>query len=242
MSGPAGYVSSHGSTSFAVTVTALAPDATPPSSLKLQTRTLGSVDDWTTQATDNSPAEDDVLTASGLTQDASLEWRLVQQMGSTVYDGTHGIVTPAASLWATLLTTVSTALQGQGMAADAIYTGRWPESNYADAAAVLRSVKETQRGGATTQSERWEFVVQVEIRVRITDDDGDLQKASVELWQRRLEAALHEKHAGDFPGIPGLEAVRVEVDSKDDELRGADQFGSDVTCSATVRFALWRAR
>ena len=240
MSGPAGYVSSHAATSFVVTVTAL--QGAPATTLKLETRTLGSADDWTTQASDASPAVGDTLTASGLTQDTSLEWRLIETSGATTYDGTHGIVTPAASIWSTLLATIATALEGQGMAAAAIYTGRWPESNYPAEAAVLRSVKETQRGGATTQSERWEFEAEVEIRIAITDDDGDAQKVSVETWQRRIEAALHEKHAGDFPGIQGLEAVRVEIDSKDDAPGGRDQYGADLTCSATVRFAIWRAR
>ena len=237
MSGPAGYASSHAATSFAVTVTAVT--GTPATSLKLETRELGSADDWDTQATDASPAAGDVLTASGLTEDTSLEWRLVEDDGATIYDGTHGIVTPASSIWATLLDTVSTALQGQSLASTAVYIGRQPEPSYADVAAVLRSTAErvTRRANNVEQVE---FPVEVEFRVTVTDDDGDAQKTTVQLWQRRLEAALHEKHAGDFPGSAGLEEIRVEVESKDLRAGAADDYEDEVRTRATVRFVLWR--
>lgn len=236
MSGPAGYVSALTATTFVVTVTALTGEA--GTSLKVQTRTLGSAADWTTQATDASPAVADVLTASGLTQGTSLEWRLVEDNG-TVYDGTHGVVTPAASLWATLLATVSTALQGQSLASTAIYTGRQPEPNYADVAAVLRSTAERVTRAANNV-ERVEFPVEVEFRVTRTDDDGDLQKAAVETWQERLRSALHEKHAADFPGVAGLEEVRVEVETKDARPGAVDEYEDEVRARAVVRFVVWR--
>lgn len=239
MSGPAGYVSAHGATSFAVTVTALRDGGT--GQLFLDTRPRGSADNWTTRAQDASPAVGDVLTASGLTQDVSLEWRLIEGAEAEPYDGTHGITTPAASPWSSLTATVSTALQGQGMDADGIYIGRQPEANYPDVTAIIRSDGERVTRRANNV-ERVEYAVEVELRVTITDDDGDEQKVAVELWQERLRTALHEKHAVDFPGIAGLEDVLVEIESKD--LRGgaADEYEDEVRARATVTFAIWRAK
>lgn len=238
MSGPAGYVSTQGATSFAVTVTAL--QGAGGTTLALHTRALGSADDWTSQATDVSPAVGDVLTASGLTQDVSLEWRLVETSGGTTYDGTHGITTPSAPLWATLTATIATALEGQGMDADSIYTGYQPESNQPTPCAVLRTRPERVLRRANNV-EQVEMPVRVEIRSLVTTDDGGLLKTQGDLWQRRLEAALHEKHASDFPGIAGLEEVTVEVDEKDDH-GSLDTYGDEIRTRAVVRFLVWRAK
>lgn len=237
---PEGYVSSQAATSFVATITRVSGEAS--TSVLLQTRPLGSNDAWTTAATDATPAVGDTLTASGLTTGTALEWRIVEEDTSgNQADGTHGITTPAASLWSTLTATVSTALQGQGLSADGIYIGRQPEPNYPDVAAVIRSDGERVTRRANNV-ERVEYAVAVELRVTITDDDGDEQKVSVELWQRRLEVALHEKHAVDFPGIAGLEDVRVEIESKDLRGGGPDEYEDEVRARATVTFAVWRSK
>lgn len=238
---PEGYVSSHSATSFVVTLSAVSGEAS--TTLRLQTRGLGSNSTWTTQASDVTPAVGDTLTASGLTESTSLEWRIIEEDASgNQADGTHGIVTPASSLWSTLTATIATALEGQGLDADAIYVGRQPEPNYPDVAAVLRTTRERVRQRANNV-EQVEFPVDVELRVAITDDDGDEQKEAVELWQRRLEATLHEKHAGDFPGVAGLEEVTVEVLDKDARAPGApDEFEDEIRARAVVRFLVWRAK
>jgi hypothetical protein len=58
-----------------------------------------------------------------------------------------------------------------------------------------------------------------------------------------VRAALHEKHAEDFPGILGLEEVVVEVQTKDAARGGSgDAYDPEVRAFGTARFALWRRK
>lgn len=207
-------------------------------SAQLASRALGSTDPdaWTSHGTAMT-AVAQTRTVTGLTEGAAREWRLRGPGGE---DGQHGVTTPAVSIWETLLSTVRTALEGQGLAAAAIYSGRQPEPNYPDVCAVLRTRPERISRRANNV-ERVEFPVEVEIRAVVTDDEGDLQKAIIHTWQRRLEAALHEKHAGDFPGVAGLEEVRVAVETKDAH-GGRDEDADEVRARAVVTFGLWRAK
>lgn len=236
---PAAYVSAQAATSFAVTVTSVSGESS--TTLRLQTRALGGVATWTTQASDATPAVGDVLTASGLTTNVPLEWRIVEEdSAGNQADGTHGVTTPSASIWATLTATVSTALQGQGLDAAAIYVGWQAEPNEANPCAILRTRPERVRDRANNV-EQVEFPVRVEIRAAATTDTGEPLKEAGDLWQRRLESALHEKHATDFPGIAGLEEVTVEIDDKDDHGE-LDTFEAVIRTRATVRFLIWRAK
>jgi len=236
MSGPAARVTALTGTGFSVTLTGVT--GVPGTTAKLQTRALGSAADWVTQSTGTTPAVGDVLSAAGLTTGASLEWRAIEEIGATLHDGTHGIVTPAESPWDTLTAAISSALQGQGLPAGNIYIGGQPEPNYADVVAILRTLEERVTARANNV-ERIEFPVEVEFRVTVTDDDGDLQKRDSEKWQERLRSAIHEKHAADLPGVVGLEEVRVEVVTKNERSEGTDQYQDHVRVRARVLFAIW---
>ena len=239
---PRAHVTVLGPSGFAVTLDGVSGYS--GTTLRLETRAPGSGTAWTVRASTGAPAIGLVLTASGLSTDATLEWRVSEiDAGNVVYDGTHGLTTPSGALWATLTATVSTALEGQGLAVSAITVGRVGIENPPDVYAVIRTLEEKQQGGSANNAERWIFPVEVELRFIVRDQAGELQKPLVEDWQRRLEAALHEKHAKDFPGIPGLESARVEVTSKDTAgSRDIDDAADEVRARSVVRFAVWRAR
>jgi len=241
-SGPSGRVTALSATSFSATVTSLSGLA--GATLSLETRPLGGNGLWASRAADAAPAVGHVLTAAALAEGAPLEWRLIERTGVGDYgDGTHGITVPAESIWSTLTATVAAALQGQGLAASAIYVGRQPESNYADVVAIIRTQEEKVDRRANNV-ERVVYPIEVEIRVTITDDDGSRQKAEIEKWQERVRAALHEKHAEDFPGIAGLEDVLVEIASKDGNRRSSvgDQYEDQTRAFGIARFTIWRSR
>jgi len=236
---PAAYVSAQAATSFAVTVTAVSGES--DTTLRLQTRALGGVAAWTTQASDATPAVGDVLTASGLTTNAPLEWRIIEEdAAGNQADGAHGITTPSTPMWSTLTATVSTAIQGQGMPAASVYVGWQPAPNPPAPCAIIRTRPERVRSRANNV-EQVEFPVRVEIRAAATTDTGEPLKEAGDLWQRRLESALHEKHAADFPGIAGLQRIYVEIDEKDDH-GDQDEYGDEIRTRATVRFLVWRAK
>jgi len=240
MSGPAARVTALTATGFSVTLTGVT--GVPGTIAKLQTRALGSAVDWTTQVTKVAPAVGDVVSAAGLATGTSLEWRAIEEIGATVHDGTHGIVTPAESPWDTLTATISAALQGQGLPAGRIYIGRQPEPNYADVIAILRTLQERVDRRANNV-ERIIYPIEVEIRVTLTDDHGGLQKTEIEKWQERLRAALHERHALDFPGVPGLEETTVEVASKDAQsVSGPEGYLEDLRARAIVHVGVWRGK
>lgn len=236
---PKGSVSDLQATQFSVK--AMAVSGVSGTTLRLQTRALGSADAWVTKASDATPAVDDVLNATGLTQDSPLEWRLIEEDAFGNFgDGVHGITVPSTSPWATLVSTVKTALEGQGMASGSVYIGRQPEPNYKDAVAIVRTLRERVDARANNV-ERVVFAVEVEFRATLVDDQGDDQKVEIEKWQERLRTALHEKHVADFPGIPGLEEILVEVVTKDErEGRVDDEYQEDVRARARVLFAIWR--
>lgn len=228
-----GRVTEVGTTTFTVELLELAGAA----SATLSTRPRGSGDSaaWTSHG--SSGAVGGTISPAGLTEGADLEWRLQGPGGE---DGQHGYVTPAASLWSTLTATVAAALEGQGLAAARIYVGRQPEPNYAEVVAVVRTLPERVVERANNV-ECVAFPVGVEFRVTLQDDDGREQKVEVERWQRRLEAALHEKYAGDFPGVAGLEQTLVEIVEKDArEGRDEDEHQEDVVARAVVLFVVWR--
>lgn len=240
---PDGRVTEIASTSFDVTIDSVSGQAN--TNVHLQTRPLGSFVAWTTQDTTAAPAAGVVLTASGLTTGDEIEARLVEvDAGGNVADGTHfAPIVPSESIWSTLTALVAAALEGQSLAAESIFIGVQPPPQYADVVAVIRTTRE-RRMLSANRVERMLFPVHVEFRIRGPDDQGDTVKTLIETWQRRIEAALHEKHADDFPGVAGLEEVTVDIMSKDDREVGngadEDELVEELVGRANVNFVIWR--
>lgn len=236
-SAPAGRVTATAATSCAVTVDSLS--GTPSTTLRLQTRALGSDDSWTTQASDSTPAVGDVLSASGLTTGTPLEARLIEESaGGAIGDGTHFIVTPASSIWATLLSTVSTILAGQGFTA---YEGTAAPPNSTTLAALMWTRPEDVQRRANNMA-LVAYPVEVELRLRETSDTGELRTQDVATYQRAAISAFDSKDAADYPSIAGLEVVQAEVGTKDEAGRTGDEYDDETRARITIRFLIWESR
>ena len=235
MAGPAARVTALTSTTFTVTVDSVT--ALASSTLKLQTRALGAATDWTTQATDATPAIGDTLQATGLTAGTPLEWRVTQEAGTTIDDGTHGIVTPASSIWATLISTVETTLEGAGITT--VYEGESLPPNATPIAALSRTLPEVIRRDANNLVEV-EYPVELWLFLVETSDTGEHRTQDVATHQRTIISSFDKKTIADFPSITGLVQVTVEIRSKDEAGRG--DFSDMTTARAVIRFLIWESR
>ena len=231
---PAARVTALTSTGFTVTIDSLSGQAS--TTARLQTRALGSVAAWTTQASDATPSVNETLAATGLTTGTPLEWRVIEEnAGAEQADGTHGIVTPATSIFATLLSTISTVLSGLGIAA---YEGTAEPANAPPAGALMRTLPERELNGGNNII-LLEYPVEVELRIVETSDTGELRTQDVATYQRGLLAAFRGKTIADYPSLTGLELVEVEVSSKDEAGRGADGFDLETRARFVIRFRVW---
>jgi hypothetical protein len=231
MAGPAGRVTALTATTFTVTVDSVT--GTLATTLRLQTRALGSAGNWTTQASDATPAINDTLQATGLTTGTALEWRIVQEPASLILeDGTHGVVVPSAAPWGTLLSTVETALSGL-----TVYKGAAPLRTYPAATAVLTMRTEEVREVANNVT-LTEYPVAVELRLRDTDPQGTQHYTDVAKWQRVVIDAFDGADAADYPGITGLEGVSVEVVAND-EASPSGAYSNEARATTVVKFGIW---
>lgn len=228
-----------------ITWTVKATSGNPGATLSVGYRPAGSNAVFIFQAFGAPPQVGDVVTISGLTTGVILEWRSHEITGSfpttITFEGNAGLVTPSASIWATLTGTIQAVLLGAAWASDDIFIGRHPPTDQYTLAAIIRT-GERSFGPATQQSERVVYSVDVEMRFRQKDPAGTDGKTWAEGVQESLKLAFHEKHAGDFPSIPGLEAIRYELADLDNRAhRGQeDEYLEEIRSIAVVHFAIWQ--
>lgn len=232
MAGPAGRITAVTATTFTATFDSVT--GTASTTARLQTRALGSAADWTTQASNATPAAGIALQATGLTTGTSLEARIIQETGAgAIEDGTHFIVTPASSIWATLLSEVETTLEGSGITAAEKGTELPPSPP--PIAALLRTLPEevAQRGNNAVEIT---YPIEVELRLIETSDTGEQRTEDMATYQRMIISSFDQKTAADFPSIAGLYLVTVEIRSKDEASRAAEQYEDETRARAVIRF------
>lgn len=232
---PAAHLTALTSTGFTVTLDSLSGEAS--TTARLQTRALGGIAAWTTRASDATPAVNETLAATGLTTGTPLEWRVIEEnVGAEQADGTHGIVTPSTSIYATLLSTVSTVLSGLGVTA---YEGTILPANPPVAGALMRTLPERE-GRQANNAVEVDYTVEVELRLIEVSDTGELRTQDVATYQRGVISAFRGKTIADYPSITGLEVCEVEVTTKH-EGRG-DQLEDETRARLAVRFRIWETR
>lgn len=236
MSGPVAHVTAITSTGLTVLVDSIT--GLSAATLKLQTRALGSAASWDTRDSNATPAANISLSTSALTAGTEYEWRVTEEAGSTINDGTHGIASPASSIWATLLSTVETVLTGLGFT---VYKGEMPPPSYPALTALLWTLPEKKTAGGTNVAEL-DYPVEVEFRLSERSDTGELRTEDVATYQRALESAFDGKGLETYPSVTGLMVAVVEVSSKTEARPGADDFGDETRARARVVFSIWEAR
>lgn len=235
MAGPAGRVTAVTSTGLTVTIDSIT--GLSGGSLKLQTRALGGAANWDDRATDATPAVGDTLTTAALTAGTAYEWRVIETAGTTIDDGTHGVVTPASSIWATILSEVKTSLEGSGITT--AYEGTAPPPNPTPIMALMRTLPEITRREGNNIAEV-EYPVEVELRLVETSDTGEQRTQDIATYQRVIVSNFDAKTSADFPSITGLFGISVELRSKDES--GPDDFADETRGRAVIRFRIWEAR
>lgn len=228
MAGPTGRVTALTSTTFTVTVDSLS--GTASTTLRLRTRARSTTGAWTDAATDATPAVGDTLQATGLTAGTSLEWWLVETTsGGTTEDGTRGQVTPATSIWDTLMDAIETALSGC-----TVYRGAAPLETYPETTAVLRMLPEEVVESANNLY-LTAYPIEVEYRLRDFNSAGTQHYDLTAQWQAVLYDAFSGATAADYPSITGLHIVTVDPQTNDEP----GEYESEARAVSVVRFQVW---
>jgi len=202
VSGPVGRVTAITATTFTVTVQSITGRA--GTTLRLQTRAFGSGDTWTTRASDATPAVNDSLIATIGAGAGMLEWRIVEEEGIAIHDGTHGLITGSEDKVATIKSAIK-AIMGSltGITSAAVHTRVRSNAGgndasfsslFVDASAKINTWMielETVRSVWSATNKAWERVDSYVIRGWYGHDDDQDTAGSLQLLVQRITEALN---------------------------------------------------
>lgn len=250
---PLGSVTTITATTFAVTLSRVSGEAN--TTVRVQTRTAGSGDAWTTGASDATPAVGDVLTVTGLTVGSLLEWRVIEEnAGGEQADGNHGRVTPAvapAEVAAVLDETelvIENLLLG-GASASEVFQGRRPKPGPQAkkiSVNVYMGDPDTTSRPSTTGHSYLGLPVHIHLILKRMDKvTGESQTKLVAQYMLQILDAFRVLRPSDLStAIPHffltkaqIEDIDTETGSSASEAQGVDQ---TVEGFATVTWEFWR--